>query len=198
MVAQRDKVAEWTAALPLCLSLGANKFIYSESFLSYQPTSEAVKLISPERYSKVSSSPLSLPISHKFASFPLTPFYRFETQRYLSTPERLELATGLNLSETQVKTWFQNRRWDFKMLHFVLDTVCAVTFLSECRLFNSKTVQLALYLSFSSSSPSIRFILVILTHKKKDRKRCSISCVSFSLFIQTGWNTRRCFARVYK
>ncbi|EPB74981.1 homeobox domain protein [Ancylostoma ceylanicum] len=28
---------------------------------------------------------------------------RFETQRYLSTPERIELANALNLSETQVK-----------------------------------------------------------------------------------------------
>ncbi|ROT78452.1 putative brain-specific homeobox protein [Penaeus vannamei] len=33
---------------------------------------------------------------------------RFAAQRYLSTPERVELATALNLSETQVKTWFQN------------------------------------------------------------------------------------------
>lgn len=31
---------------------------------------------------------------------------RFETQRYLSTPERVELANSLGLSETQVKTWF--------------------------------------------------------------------------------------------
>ncbi|NXG21449.1 NKX26 protein, partial [Grallaria varia] len=39
---------------------------------------------------------------------------RFKVQKYLSAPEREQLAGLLQLSSTQVKIWFQNRRYKCK------------------------------------------------------------------------------------
>lgn len=79
----------------------------------------AVPAVKEEGDREISSSRDSPPVRLKkprkartaFTDHQLAQLERsFERQKYLSVQDRMELAASLNLTDTQVKTWYQNRR----------------------------------------------------------------------------------------
>lgn len=55
---------------------------------------------------------------------------KFRSQKYLSVADRSDVAEALNLSETQVKTWYQNRRFVHKTFKWLFILVCDIVFFS--------------------------------------------------------------------
>lgn len=92
--------------------------------MAFSVKDEADREISSSRDS--SSSRLKKPRKARtaFSDHQLAQLERsFERQKYLSVQDRMELAASLNLTDTQVKTWYQNRRWMQTSYSLLLHTV---------------------------------------------------------------------------
>ncbi|NXL56066.1 VEX1 protein, partial [Chordeiles acutipennis] len=76
---------------------------------------EAADRSSPGHEAETGSSPAPGRPRTKFSASQLQELERsFREQRYIGANEKRRLAAALNLSQSQIKTWFQNRRMKFK------------------------------------------------------------------------------------
>ena len=76
---------------------------------------------------------------------------RFSHQKYLGTKERSEFAVALNLTDTQVKTWFQNRRMKLKRQRAeAAERFAKYAFLSSLTGFSGGAVQQFLHPNYSA------------------------------------------------
>lgn len=108
---------------------------YSEAYHHHHrisPSSSMHRQHSVSRHSSMTTAPDQLPKKKKKrsrAAFSHSQVFelerRFSIQKYLSGPERSDLAHRLKLSETQVKIWFQNRRYKTKRKHIQTDFLTA-------------------------------------------------------------------------
>ncbi|XP_037792832.1 barH-like 1 homeobox protein, partial [Penaeus monodon] len=76
--------------------------LHNDSFLS--PGNDAGPAVKKQRKARTAFTDHQLQTLEK----------SFERQKYLSVQDRMELAAKLNLTDTQVKTWYQNRRTKWK------------------------------------------------------------------------------------
>ncbi|NWU74525.1 VEX1 protein, partial [Onychorhynchus coronatus] len=76
---------------------------------------EAAERSSPGREAEAAVGAVPGRPRTKFSAAQLQELERsFHEQRYIGAGEKRRLAAALNLSQSQIKTWFQNRRMKFK------------------------------------------------------------------------------------
>ncbi|NXG44243.1 VEX1 protein, partial [Psilopogon haemacephalus] len=76
---------------------------------------EAAERSSPGQEEEAGGSAVPGRPRTKFSAAQLQELERsFREQRYIGTSEKRRLAAVLNLTQSQIKTWFQNRRMKFK------------------------------------------------------------------------------------
>lgn len=71
---------------------------------------------------------------------------RFNKQKYLASSERAQLAKQLNMTDAQVKTWFQNRRTKWRLVpgSLFLFFMSWTSVLRSCSLFRFVFVSFSL------------------------------------------------------
>lgn len=106
----------------------------------------------------------------------------FERQKYLSVQDRMELAQRLHLTDTQVKTWYQNRRTKWKR-----QTAVGLELLTEAT--NFATVQRMIHNNnyWSTFHPNITSLVTNL-EQSIPRPRCPVptSTQYLSSLFMTG------------
>ncbi|XP_062436403.1 homeobox protein vex1-like [Rhea pennata] len=101
---------------PETAALGAEGAPPSPADLAALRGREPAQRSSPERNAEVGGGGgVSGRSRTKFSAAQLRELERsFREQRYIGASEKRRLAAALNLSQSQIKTWFQNRRMKFK------------------------------------------------------------------------------------
>ncbi|XP_056383985.1 barH-like 2 homeobox protein [Hyla sarda] len=89
--------------------------LHSDIMKGHGPKEEGDREISSSRESPPVRSKKPRKARTAFSDHQLNQLERsFERQKYLSVQDRMDLAAALNLTDTQVKTWYQNRRTKWK------------------------------------------------------------------------------------
>ncbi|XP_034994879.2 homeobox protein Nkx-3.1 [Zootoca vivipara] len=140
--ARRDRAGASQAPEKLCAADATDQTAEAFHSNSENPPKSLLRLPKQQKRSRAAFSHMQVIELEK----------KFNHQKYLSAPERAHLAKHLKLTETQVKIWFQNRRYKTKRKQLAsefggLDKNSAIPAFKECD-FSRATLALSVYHSY--------------------------------------------------